>query len=210
MKCLVAIAVLFYFASCKPKTQSDKGLTVITSQRTTLNDTSSLRKMLEKTLRQPNDFYEILFNHDTLKLISGVDYLYYPFGKHADVNAIIKQVTNSTLKNIRLSSAGGDTTGLTEIETSKSRMKLFYDIEQNRQQIVSADINDNNFHLKNKIEIGISKEYFFNVFFNKPPLIPTNIIKLISVVDGIKHYYYFKNNRLVKITMITDYTFENK
>jgi len=209
MKYIPVIAgLLIILSSCKPATKNVVNAAV---KDLKVNDTSSIRKRLERSRKQADDNYEILFNNDTLKIVSVMDYLYYPFGVHVDAGDIAKQVTEATLKKIKLRSFGtGDSTDIIQITTSKSQMKLLYDDEQKRQQIVSAEIYDNNFHLKKNIQIGMTKTKFLSVFFKNPPVILPDIIKFISAVDGIKHYYYFKNNKLSEIIMVTDYTLENK
>lgn len=139
------------------------------------------------------------------------NYLYYPFGIHKDIESIANQVDGANVSKVFLKNFdANDSTEVNTIKALKSEIKLFYDEEQSRYQIVSATIYDANFHINSNIKIGMSKQKFLNIFFSKPPVIPVNIVKFISAVDGIKHYYYFKNDKLIEIKMVTDYMFEGK
>jgi hypothetical protein len=54
----------------------------------------------------------------------------------------------------------------------------------------------------NDVRIGMTKEDFFNVFFdNFPKALAAgfNEIGLIACVDGTNHHYTFKNNKLYAI-----------
>jgi hypothetical protein len=197
------LSVLF---SCKQKTQN-----IGQVANGVAADTASLRKLLEKSQKPGVNIAEMLFNADTLKIVTPLPHLYYPFGKHSEIKDIEKAITNSTVKDIYLKdSQTQDSTAITQITTLKSNIKFVFDDEQHRWQIVSADINDSNFHMLNHIHIGMSKEELLGVLFNKKPAIAVNNIKLISALTGINHYYIFKDDKLAEIKMVTDYTFEGK
>ena len=211
-KSTVVILLLSALFSCKQKSQNigqsanSKVIDTLAKQ-----DTASLRKLLEKSQKPTAEIAEVLFNEDTLKIVTGITHLYYPFGKHSDIKDIEKSILNSSVKNIHLINfQAQDSTAITQITTPLSVIKFFYDDEQLRQEIVSADIRDSNFHFLNNIRIGMSKDELLKILFSKPPAVTVNTIKLISGLDGIKHYYLFKDDKLTEIKMVTDYTFTGK
>ena len=175
-------------------------------------DTSELRKLLEKSQKPNADIPEILFNDDTLKIVTGITYLYYPFGKHSDIKDIEGFVRTGIVKKLSLKNllVEGNSAQITQISTKNSIVKFTYDEETLRQEIVSAIIRDNNFPFIENIRIGMSKEDFLSLLFNHPPKVPEDTIKLISLVEGIKHYYIFAHNKLSEIRMVTDYQIANK
>ncbi|MCQ6958837.1 hypothetical protein [Mucilaginibacter aquariorum] len=209
---VVVILLLSVLFSCKQKPQNaGQAVNTTVIDTSAKQDTASLRKLLEKSQKSAAEIDEVLFNEDTLKIVTGITHLYYPFGKHSDIKDIEKSILNSTVKNIHLINfQTQDSTAITQITTPQSVVKFFYDDEQLRQEIVSANIRDSNFHFLNNIRIGMSKNELLKILFNKPPAVTVNTIKLISALDGIKHYYIFKGNRLIEIKMVTDYTFIGK
>ncbi|MEB0261483.1 MULTISPECIES: hypothetical protein [unclassified Mucilaginibacter] len=209
---ILVLLVLSALFSCNPKPQKATLTDNKTASATVIKtDTASLRKLLEKSQKPGVDIAEILFNGDTLKIITGTPDLYYPFGKHSNVTNIKQSIVHSSVKNIYLINWGNkDSTAITQISTAKSIIKFYKSDETTYQEIVSANIFDNNFHFLNNIHIGMSKEELLALLFNKTPSIAVNFIKLISTVDGIQHYYIFKNNKLIEIKIVTDYTFTGK
>jgi hypothetical protein len=209
---IVVILLPSLLFSCKQKPQNaEQAANTTIIETLAKQDTASLRKLLERSKKSTAEIDEVLFNEDTLKIVTGITHLYYPFGKHSDIKDIEKSILNSTLKNIYLINfQTQDSTAITQITTPKSIIKFLYDDQQLRQEIVSADIRDSNFHFLNNIRIGMSKDELLKILFNKPPAVTVNTIKLISGLDGIKHYYIFKDDKLTEIKMITDYTFTGK
>ncbi|MCO5936215.1 hypothetical protein NAF17_11765 [Mucilaginibacter sp. RB4R14] len=204
----LAILMLSALFSCKQKAQNDIKIAVDTAIKT---DTASLRKLLENSQKQDVEIPEMLFNADTLKIVTGISHLYYPFGRHGNIQEIKKAITNKVVKDIHLSNIGAqDSTSITQITTSKSIVKFYKSDETNYQEIISADIRDSNFHFLNNIRVGMSKDELLKILFNKPPAVTVNTIKLISILDGIQHYYIFKDDKLIEIKMVTDYMFEGK
>lgn len=208
MRFLIILILLAAIFSCQSKPGK---IAAKLSHVPACSDTEYLRKIMEKSPQNDVDVAEVLFNYDTLKIVLTADCMYYPFGKHTDINFIAEQVTNSKIENIYLTEKNNnDSSKAIRINTAKSQMTFYFDEEQNKQQIVSAHILDTNFHFKNKIRLGMKKQDFMNMFFSKPLNPPSSIIKLISTVDGINHYYYFNDDKLAEIRMTTDYIFDNK
>lgn len=145
---------------------------------------------------------------DTLQLVSTSSFLFYPFGHLATVTAFQRRQPKLTLTQ---ESDGIDTSVRLYRGTFKnSFVKLFLNKEKNAIEMVSGHLYGPEIKLVNGIEVGMSKRNFFAIFFKKPAAIEkgnVNVIELISGLDGIQHYYIFRNNVLERIEFDTDYQF---
>lgn len=145
---------------------------------------------------------------DTLKLVSTSNFLYYPFGSFSSVSALKKAGLKFAFQ--QESDASDTSVQIYRATFANSFVKLFQDDEKKKLEIVSGRILNKEIKLINGIRIGTSKRSFFSSFFKKPSTIEKTdhkVIELISGLDGIRHYYAFKNSVITSIKFDSDYQF---
>jgi len=150
------------------------------------------------------EVYDYAIRNDTLWVVSGDDFLYYPFGiyKNIDELSVVYSFMNrkSLLNNNRL---------LDNLYFNRSSIVTVLDTDDSKKiEIVYAKILDSNIILTNGIKVGLDKSEFMNYL---PIPLPKNewnkihLIVLESALLGVWHYYYYSNNKLDSILFVTDY-----
>ncbi|WP_316788845.1 hypothetical protein [Pedobacter frigoris] len=153
------------------------------------------------------DIQQVEFHRDTLSFVTTGWFFYYPYGKHATIASFRKAYPQFTVIEEK-ASLNNDAMLLYRVKQKNSFVKLIYQPDTERMEIVSAKINDTEFTFKNGVKIGMQKEDFIKEFFSHPfSLKGYNHIKIISALDGINHNYHFEDNTLRSIELKTDYMF---
>jgi len=147
---------------------------------------------------------------DTLMILSGDSFFYYPFGKHSTVESFLKANPQWTINHRKL------------VDSSITLYKLFYynsnlsiirSEDTELVEIVNVSIIYPGIDLSNGMHVGMNKNYFFKLFFpsvNKDVVKGILVVKVKSALDGIWNDYYFKGDTLNNISFKTDYTFNNQ
>lgn len=138
-----------------------------------------------------------LLKEDTLSIVSTSDYLYYPFGKEK------KPVDLETGEKVIFSKIGDD---MYLYKNNCNILKLYLSEQTDLLEIVDGEINNADIYLDNYIHVNMSKAEFYSYFqfeYDKHP----NIIEMESALEGIWHYYHFKNDTLRCIIIKSDYSF---
>ena len=148
---------------------------------------------------------------DTLQLVSTSPFLYYPFGEFPSLPAFQK---NFPLLAFKRKTDQSDTSAKIYRGVFKSTfIKLFLDEEKKALEVVSGHIFTSEVKLVNGIATGMKKRAFFARFFKKPSTVEQNtqqVVELVSGLDGIRHYYTFKDDTLEHIHLDTDYQFDKR
>lgn len=203
--------LLILFSACKQNGQKLENVTSVDVKQKKASDNSlvvsvdSLSKWTKKEFRAE----DLQIIGDTLKIVSGAHYLYYPFGKHkelASVQSIFKNFKLSVKTDTTFNNSG---TKVFKFIYRNSFVKLVKEAETGYMEIVYADIVDSEIPLFADIKTGMKKEAYFRVFFNKTTQLNSiNNVKMISLVYGISHCYHFNGDTLSSVIMDTDYQLE--
>ena len=92
------------------------------------------------------------------------------------------------------------------LKLKASKLIFFFDNDpeaSKHSDLFKGEIYDNEVKFVNGVNIGMSKEEFCNIFFDKfskDLRSKYNIFVLESCVEDIKHYYTFVDNKLKSIT----------
>lgn len=152
---------------------------------------------------------EIRIIKDTLSILSTGWFFYYPFGKFHDMKSLLD--VSKFLKFKReyaRDKTDGDTIMLYRLYNDKTFIKFIDQPETSRFEIVSGDIKDTSVVLLNGTKIGMDRLAFLNLYFSQKAeneLMRIRVVKIISGLDGIWHYYSFKDDKLSDIRFDTDY-----
>ena len=178
------------------------------SQETSINvihDTSDILLIDSVFVTTKPDFGFSLIrkiSKDSLELVICSKFVYFPFGKiENDTDLKESQLTNFKASKER--DSDGHEVRILKFHSSK--LILFLDDHSERtvsSYIVKGEIVDPEIKFINDIRIGMTKEKFFELFFDTFPVMLAerfNEIGLIACVDGTNHYYSFKNNRLYSV-----------
>lgn len=144
---------------------------------------------------------------DTLEIVSGSEYPYYPFGHCRDVASLKSHFPTFTFQSEKDSTA--EPMVLQRGTYKNSFIKLVYDTDKKQMQIVSGKIADSGITLPNGIFVGMSRQQLLNVFLKSERFVKDKqfrIVQITSVVDGIRHFYTLEGNGLKSIEFNTDYT----
>ena len=139
---------------------------------------------------------------DTLELVICSKFVYFPFGK-IENETDLKKSQLTTFKASKKRNSNGHEVRILKFQSSK--LILFLDDDSERtvsSYIVKGEIVDPEIKFINDIRIGMTKEKFFELFFDTFPVMLAercNEIGLIACVDGTNHYYSFKNNKLYSV-----------
>lgn len=142
---------------------------------------------------------------DTIIFTSPASFLYFPFGKFNSETGLLNAYPELKLSYQKYV----DNTGPVELYKygyEQSFIKMIKNDESGLFDIVYAELVDNGIILKNGEEIGSSKSSFVKKFF-KPVvnLKRYNVVKIESLILGITHIYTFKDDKLAKIIIDSDY-----
>jgi len=162
----------------------------------------SILKLVKKDLNVDSVFLK----KDTLSLLVHNKSLFYPFGKQKKITAF--NIANKEY-TIKKETAQGKIT-LHRLIYKNSFVKFVQDEENHLYQIVSAKIIDKEIVLNSGIHTGMPMQQILSILFYKNTIQhfkQVKVIELISALDGIQHYYIFKNAYLNCIVLNTDYIY---
>lgn len=148
---------------------------------------------------------------DTLQLVSTNNFLYYPLGKLHTISSLKTKYPSIILK--KEIDLFDNTADIYRATLDDSFIKIFLDDEKKTLEIVSGIIISPKIIINDNIKIGMKKRGFFTCFFSKPSSVEKKdikVVELISGLDGIRHYYTFQGDTLVKIEFDTDYQFDKR
>ena len=153
---------------------------------------------------------EISIKNDTLSIVSTGWYFYYPFGKVHHVDSLkgifpkFKLLTVLDTDKTDLS----DTITVYRFSYKRNFLKFLQEPDTHKFEIVSGNIVDSTIDLLNGTKVGMSKSAFLDLYFKTNVNKETekiNVVEFITGLEGMWHYYTFRNNRLVSIRFDTDY-----
>jgi hypothetical protein len=175
-------------------------------------DNDTLIRLAKKSF----ELSEAGWNLDTLFLVSGSRFFYYPFGGFKSISSF-QRATRSVfairMEILNSNDSGSPIDTLFRFECDHSYVKCFLakgPEETNRLEIVSARVVDSKVRFGNGIHIGISKSEFMREFFSPLPeniLGRIRVVQIASVRTGIWHYYTFNREHLTPIVLDTDFQF---
>src|ERR1700741_486608 len=143
---------------------------------------------LQSYTRKGFEVFEVEIAEDTLRLISGSDYLYYPFGVFHQISYLTKEQKGSSITRHRHKISYDSTRIiLYEMKHGKSCVK-FLQGEGRKFEIVSGGIRDDKIILRNKIRKGISQKDFLRIFFQNSmikSLAQIRVVEMESALTGI-------------------------
>jgi hypothetical protein len=189
---LQALAILFFSISCPPDRIDS----------------------LSRLVRPDFELVELNVSGDSLLLVSTNEFLYYPFGKFTDEHAF--NIKNKIFTDRSTLIVDNDDVGpkikLSRFDCNASSI-ITIKSESNALEIVKGSIRDKGIELVNGVFVGMKKDAFLSKFFIATvtkELKKVNTIVLESGLQGIWHYYYFKDDILDRIQFRTDYSFYDK
>lgn len=133
---------------------------------------------------------------DTLVIVSTADYLFHPFNKTVDpmlFDSKLKFDIEKTGDNVYL------------LIYASSFLRLALSDETNVLEIIEAKIADKDIMLGDEIYVTMKKEDFYS-YFNLAYDNSINTIEMISGLQGVWHYYHFRNDILESIYIKSDYS----
>lgn len=147
------------------------------------------------------DFVDLIkSSDDTLSLAVCGDYVYYPFGQITASS----ELNSSSLKNFKVinSRENGE---LLRLKHNSSMLQLYFanDSELVKSSyIIGGEIYDSDVEFVSCMKIGMNISDFYNVLFVDFPTKLYNsysVIVLESCVNGIRHIYDIRENKLFSV-----------
>jgi len=183
----------------------------------TQGDRTPVAAYLIKCFKKQGDIVatDITFRKDTLAIVSRGWFFYYPFGKFQrskDLNNI-NPVLRLKIEHENATKPNNYAVDLYRLYYENSFVKFIYQPETKRYEIVSGSIVNPEIALNNGVKTGMTKTDFLNIYFPidaQKKIGNVDVIKFISALDGIFHYYIFKDDKLVEIDFNTDYQVNKK
>ncbi len=195
--------ILYFCCGCfdiKEKRTTDESIPKI--------DTSKSIKIGEYWV-MPKDSFDLnefsIDQSDTLTLVTCSDFVYYPFGKAENQNALAKGVLSEFKSVSKKKSISSYLVKYNSLSLKSSRLVLYFDNDPEATingYIFKGEVNDPEVRFINKTKIGLSKKDFISQFFNSFPadvLNKYNVIVFESCVTGSKQVYIFKDDVLKQI-----------
>jgi hypothetical protein len=153
------------------------------------------------------DITEISIKGDTLSFVSSNDYLWYPFGVFKNIDLFKKVCKKASVEqreySLRSDTLKYITNRLHEIKIGRSKLILHSEPDNfEGLTIIKGTISDNSIEFKNNIQIGMSKSKFMHNVFDAIPkgqIKHIRVVEMISIVDGMWHYYTFNNGKLIRV-----------
>jgi hypothetical protein len=153
--------------------------------------------------------------NDTLKFLTTDSIAYFPLGVFENIEDLTKKYNFFKVEK-ELQYPYKDSTmqiiTIYNLIFSNSKIKVFPSQVNIKVNIIYGEIVDSKIVLTNGIEVGQSKSTVLKKFYSKLPenYEKINVIELESGLEGIWHYYDFKNDQLTSIKFDTDYRISNK
>jgi len=165
------------------------------------------------------DFSNPEVSNDTFKIVNQSSYFYNCYGVYK--NPIELKRLFSVKYNIKeeITPAYSDSTvmdTLYRISSKGSYLKYYYansEDEEEQMNVVSGKITTSDFEMTNGIKVGMKKgEVLKRIFYQQ---IPSNLdqfdkIQVITGLQGVWVNFFFENNKLVSVSIDTDYLVGNK
>ena len=147
---------------------------------------------------------------DTISIVTDSKWVYYPFGKIVDMNAVKNTFRFCTVEFQEYS----DNSFIIAKVTNKTNSEILFCKDRSGDGydttflVVYADIYTNDLVINDCIVIGQSKSKVLDELgINKD--IKANCIELISALDGCRITFTFNGNILSRISIKSDYDFSN-
>lgn len=155
---------------------------------------------------------EVHLKEDTLVVISLSEFLFYPFGKYADVGNFIKRSHIEWYRSVDRFWYN-DTVDMSVYKfwrLDDSYLNFYISIDTELMELINGNITDKEVVLKNQCRVGMSKQNFFNLFFISPTPNMFNGIKYVKFISGLyylEHVYEFDSDELKRIQFLTEYKY---
>lgn len=150
---------------------------------------------------------DFAIKNDTLWIVSGDKFLFYPFGIHSSIDELAVVYPFMKRKSLIINN-----TLLDNLFLKQNSIVTVLDTDNSGKiEIVYAKITDSTIILSNGIKIGLDKFEFMNylpVSLQKSEWNTIHIVLLESDLLGIWNYYFFNNNKLDSVLFISDYQFD--
>lgn len=152
-------------------------------------------------------------NNDTLSIVTTGWFFYYPFGKFHDLKSLNKIGKNISVKKELEKTSDAEPVIIYRSCSNDSFVKFIDQPETNRFEIVSGDIKSDDITLLNGVKVGMDRPEFIDLYFKsdaQSQLADIKTFKFITALDGMWHYYTFKNGKLLHIQFDTDYQLDKR
>jgi len=185
----------------------------------TLNPDSNkiIRSFFLKNFKQQGDIKvsKVNINHDTLSILSSGWFFYYPLGMFHNLTTLRNRLKLLNFKKeyVPDETSPSGKTPLYRFYNDNSFVKYIYQPDTKNMEIVSGEITDPSIILRNGTKVGMDKTDFLDLYFSRDTHNATkkiNVVEFISALDGMWHYYNFKNDKLYSICFDTDYQVDKK
>jgi hypothetical protein len=142
-------------------------------------------------------------SNDTLEIVTCSKDVIYPFGKFDTIS----ELKSSLLKGFKIVSQKTDDSMyfVYNIVSGNNRLTLLLDKDPDasaHSNILNGLITDNSIKTINNIQIGMSADSFYKLYFKSYPSDLSQKFKIVIFdycVNGIKHIYTFKDNKINRI-----------
>ncbi len=155
------------------------------------------------------EFNSISPDNDTLKIVTCMNEVYFPFGR-------IKSefdLRHSALKSYKIKKrneyvAKNERETLYYVSKNNDRLVMFFNSDSEgtiSSYITAGKIIDPTLEFSSKQKIGMTKRAFFELWFSTYPqsILHYNSIHLISCVDDITHKYIFADDKLKEVDFVS-------
>jgi hypothetical protein len=185
-----------------------KELLVHTSKLLTSTESSNIPVEL-KTLSDvvQIEVMKYAIKNDTLWVLSGDIFLYYPFGIYQSIDEFAVAYPFMHRKTLFVKNKFLDNLYYNQ----NSIVTVFDPTQLGNMEIVYAEISDSSVVLSNGLKVGMDKSQFMRylpVTLQKRELNKINVVILESALLGIWNYFYFDDNQIESILIISDYQFD--
>ncbi|WP_303310606.1 hypothetical protein [Hymenobacter sp. BT730] len=161
---------------------------------------------LSAVVKQEHQLNTLMAHNDTVILVLENRALFFPLGKYPSLSAIRNQYLQLTHQV-----NGNEEISTDEMHISADTVKFIKTNEEAEVYIVAGRITGTSLKLANGVMVGMSKNDFLKQYFSHIPQLLVQggqVIELVSALDGIKHYYTFRNQKLTAIEFTSDYVLD--
>ena len=199
--------LLFIFLGCGNKATGEKKK--VQQEKNIIKEKLSVKK-LESNIVSKDKLIDVRLEHDTLSFVSSGSQYDYPFGKFETIEAFM-QKTKIFTNTVEIDPHGASGPAkLYRLTYRESFVKLIYQPNTKKMEIVSASINNKEIE-PGDTKIGMKKEVFLSKFF-KGNLDFSGIryIKIRSVPKGIEYIYDLFYDVVAGVFIDTDYQVDRR
>lgn len=216
MKIYILILSLFVFiGGCRQASQ--KGDQINMTNASSIDSMKTYRGINDIDTFTINDFelYNTHIKGDSLEIDGSSTFIFLPFGEFNNVSSF-----SAKYKNLKFEASSSSvyedasyTIDLFRFSSKNSYVKFLLDRVSDlaedpteRLEIVYAKIVDDEIPLAYNIKVGMTRVEFLKKITTKIDSLNLESINVYELmVDGIWHYYTFKNDILTSIILDTDY-----